>query len=202
MSDERSRGQVTASPRPFLRHKKTAHIDVLELQQLHFFVDSARVACQIPARADYAMAGDNYRDLIAAHRPADRLRRHFRQSALFSKPPRKVAVSNGMPVGYLQKQLPHRHAKISTYGVQRRREIRLSAREINIKPAFCLRKRVRFPLGMLGGQVIGKVFFALKPTPPLVPARPPRAKYRPAANRNAECTSCFTPRISFFSIIA
>lgn len=53
---EQGRGQVTASHRrPFLRHEKSAHVDVLELQQLDLFVDAARVTCQIPAQRRIVM---------------------------------------------------------------------------------------------------------------------------------------------------
>lgn len=55
LGDERSRGQVTASHRSILRHKKSAHVDVLELQQLDLFVDAARAACQIPAQRRIVM---------------------------------------------------------------------------------------------------------------------------------------------------
>lgn len=56
LGDEQSRGQVTASHRrPFLRHEKSAHVDVLELQQLDLFADDARAACQIPAQRRIVM---------------------------------------------------------------------------------------------------------------------------------------------------
>ena len=148
-----------------LRHEKAAYVGALQFQQFFLFGDSARVPGQTAVCADYPVTGDDNGDFVMSDRAAHRLRGHPGKSLLFGKLPGDFTVGRGLPIGNLQKDFPYGLAEFGTGVVQRRREIRLLAREIDIQPAFGLRKNGRFLRNALAGQIPRKVFLPIKPQP-------------------------------------
>ena len=88
---------------------------------------------------------------------------HVRKTLLLGKLPGKLTVGHGLPVGYLQKKLPHFLPECRADRVQRWREIGLIARKVHIEPALCINEYRRFTLNAFVGQVIGKKFLPFKP---------------------------------------
>ena len=147
----------------FFRQEKFASIHVLQRQQRLFFVYAAGVSREIAARAYHPVAGDDQRDGIVPHRAAHGLSRHGFAPFFPGEPAGQFAVSGGLPVGNLQKQLPDRLLKGRARGMQRRSEIGLHAAEIEIQPLLCLKKRRGFLVCPFLGQAFREIFCAVEP---------------------------------------
>ena len=107
---------------------------MLQRQQRPFFVYAAGVSREIATRAYHPVAGDDQRNGIVPHRAAYGLSRQGFAAFFPGKPAGQFAVSGGLPIGNLQKQLPDRLLKCRARGMQRRSEIGLRAAEIEIQP--------------------------------------------------------------------
>ena len=94
---------------------------------------------------------------------ADRLRGHFCYPLLVGKLPRDLTVGHGLPIGDLQKDLPHRLPEGGADRMQRGHKIRLPTGKINVEPTLGFFQDRRFSLNMLVGQVVGKVFLSVEP---------------------------------------
>ena len=149
----------------FFRQEKAAHVGALQFQQLFLFMDSTGISGQTAVCADHPVAGDDDGDFVMSDRAAHRLRGHPGKPLLFGKLPGDFAVGCGLPVRNLQKNFPHRPPERRADGMQRRREIRRFAGEIDIQPALGLRENGGFLFNAFVGQIPGKVFLPLKPQP-------------------------------------
>lgn len=87
----------------------------------------------------------------------------FLQNFFFRNLTGNVAVSDCFAVWDFQKYISDLTAKIRTYGVERRSEIRLFSAEINVKLLFGLLQSRCFSLTIFFGQIIRKIFFTVKP---------------------------------------
>ena len=74
---------------------------MLQLQQLHLFVNAPGVARETPVRADDPVTGNDDGYLIVPHRTADGLRGHSGKLLFFCEFARDLAVGCGLSVGNL-----------------------------------------------------------------------------------------------------
>ena len=132
-------------------------------QQHPFCFQAARIAGQAPVGADDPMAGNDNGNWIVTHRPAHRLRGHARQAALCRQAPGDLPVGRRFSVGNLLQKLPHRALEGGASHMDRRHEVRLPPREVNIQPPHRLQQNRRFLRLVLPVQLEREVFSALKP---------------------------------------
>lgn len=136
---------------------------MLQFQQPDFLMDAPGVSGQTAVGSYYPVAGDENGDLIVSHSAAHCLGGHAGYSLLPCKLLSDFAIGHGLPIGNLQKNAPNSLPEGGTNGMQGRHEIGFFAGEVNIQLAFGFRKDWCFLPDMFLGQIVGKIFFALKP---------------------------------------
>ena len=146
-----------------LRDEKAFHINVFQLQQLHFPVDAAAITGETSACSDDAVAGDHQGNGVVPHRAADGLGGHFCQSALARDPGGDLPVGHGLPVGNGEHDvadgLPERCGIVTKW----RQKVRFSAGKVYIQPLFRVLQQQLLPLLRLRRQDVSVVLLPVEP---------------------------------------
>lgn len=93
--------------KPWCVHRGLELLNLFQRQQLHLFIDPARIAGQASICADHAVAGDDDGNFIMADCAAHSLCGHPGKATLCGQLLCQRTVGRGLTVGDLEQQLPH-----------------------------------------------------------------------------------------------